>query len=253
MQELFFLFGDSLTQQGYDEFGWVARLSNAYIRRLAVVNAGLSGYNTEMALAKLPLLVPPPSHGRIRLMTVLLGANDARLPNTLGVPQHVPLDEYRRNLAAAINHPQVREHDPRIVLITPPPVDERMCEADDRAKGIDQVRRTAEVTKTYADAARDVGRELGVVVLDAWTIFMERAGWKSGEPLVGSKEADQDPDSGLPSLLRDGLHLTPEGNKLLYESLIELVEKTWPDQTPDALPFVLPRWDDVEAWKGSQS
>ncbi|TKA59751.1 hypothetical protein B0A49_10653 [Cryomyces minteri] len=90
-------------------------------------------------------------------MTVFFGANDARLPDTTGPAQSVALEEYEKNLAAIITHPAVKAHNPRVMLITPPPVDERLCEAGDLLKGIDEVRRTAENTASYAAAARRVG------------------------------------------------------------------------------------------------
>ena len=65
----------------------------------------------------------------------------------------------------------------------------------------DQIR-SAEHTKQYADACRDVGVEVGVVVLDVWSIFMAKAGWKEGEALVGSKKVDR--NEVLEKLLSDG-------------------------------------------------
>src|SRR5689334_11931127 len=98
--------GDSITEWGYDQepgFGWVARLSHSFVGRLTVVNTGVSGYNTKMALAQLPKMIPPPSRGRIRILVVFYGANDARLPDGQDeVQQHVPLEEYRRNLVQII-------------------------------------------------------------------------------------------------------------------------------------------------------
>jgi lysophospholipase L1-like esterase len=250
--DIFFLFGDSITQQGYNQargLGWVAALHDVYIRRLNVLNAGLSGYNTEMALLVLPRILPPISQGRIRIMTVFFGANDARLPDTMQAQQHVPIDQYRENLRTIVRHPSVREHNPRIILITPPPIDERMCETANLQSGNDQVRRAAEVTMAYANVVREIGKELDTETLDLWNIFMENAGWKSGEPLIGAKTVEQNIEKGLPTLLLDGLHLTPDGNKLVYESLMRTIRNKWPDQAPEALPYVLPTWANTEAWK----
>jgi hypothetical protein len=30
---------------------------------------------------------------------------------------------------------------------------------------------------------------------------------------------------------------------------MECINGCWPDQLPDNLPFILPRWDDGDAWK----
>lgn len=41
------LFGDSLTQRGWDDGGWAAAVAHAYQRRADVYNRGLGGYNTR--------------------------------------------------------------------------------------------------------------------------------------------------------------------------------------------------------------
>lgn len=65
-----------------------------------------------------------------------------------------------------------------------------MQNAVDKAKGY-PLRRTAENTKTYADAIRDVGKDLGVPVVDLWSAIMLEAGWNSEfeGPLPGSMDA----------------------------------------------------------------
>jgi lysophospholipase L1-like esterase len=250
--ELLFLFGDSITEQGYSQklgFGWVAQLADDYRRKLTVVNAGLSGYSTDKALSKLPLIIPPPDQAKIRIFAVFFGANDARLPNTMQAPQHVPLPEFKENLKKIVMHPAVYAHKAEILLITPPPIDERMCEAHDLSMGINQVRRSAKVTRQYAEAVLDVSRELGVECLDLWSAFMERVGWLSTDPLLpGCKETNAGKDD-LSLLLLDGLHLTAEGNRLVYTEFSRLVKDVWPELLPESMLFSLPYWADTEAWK----
>jgi len=96
----------------------------------------------------------------------------------------------------------VKAQRPRIILITPPPVDEYRLEESDKEKGVHEIRRTAEHTKLYADVCREIGLEHGVVVLDLWSIFMEKAGWKEGLPLQGSKKVERSKVFG--ELLHDG-------------------------------------------------
>lgn len=69
-------------------------------------------------------------------------------------------------------------------------------------KGYSNPLRSAEHTKTYADACRSVGAELGVPVLDLWSIFMAKVGWKEGEPLTGSKKVAR--NDIFEKLLNDG-------------------------------------------------
>lgn len=154
-------------------------------------------------------------------MTIFFGANDARLSNTGPDPQqHVPLREFKENLKSILSSPLLEAHESTLhqILITPPPVDSR---ANNREPA---------VTASYAQAVRDLGVELEIPVLDIWTAMTE-----SKIPL---KE-----------LLHDGLHFTRKGYDLLFAELMKVIERNWPDQMPEKLPFVLPKWDDEGAWK----
>ncbi|CAK1365053.1 Isoamyl acetate-hydrolyzing esterase 1 [Cercospora beticola] len=253
--EQFLLFGDSITQQSFSQergFAFGAALANEYVRRLDVINRGFSGYNTRQALEVLPHVIPPRSCTRMRFMTVWFGANDARLPNTPGEPQqHIPLDEYVENTKAILAHPDVRGHEGvRIILITPPPVDERKGLAADQAgkpNNGDVIRRKAVVTRDYARAIVQLGQESNVQVLDLWSTMITRAGGAVEDPIpTGAMEMPQ--NEILQSYLHDGLHLSPEGYRVLYDEFLALIKRVWPDQDPDQLPFVLPRWDSP-VWK----
>ncbi|KAI9726396.1 MAG: hypothetical protein M1834_009024 [Cirrosporium novae-zelandiae] len=171
--------------------------------------------------------------------TVFFGANDAVLPDVKD-RQYVSLEHYRDNLISIAQHPLVKAHEPRIILITPGPIDEYQQEINDREKGYTELRRTAANAKIYAEMTRKVAKELNVPVVDTWTAFMTKAGWKEGEPLVGSKECP--PNSVLRELLLDGLHFDGPGYKILYEELMKSIEKEWPDQMPDKLEMPLPEW-----------
>lgn len=63
--------------------------------------------------------------------------------------------------------------------------------------------RTAEHTKLYADACCEIGEELGVPVIDLWSVFMAEAGWRKGEPLPGSIKTER--NKVLGELLHDGM------------------------------------------------
>ncbi|CZT15445.1 related to GDSL Lipase/Acylhydrolase family protein [Ramularia collo-cygni] len=247
----FLLFGDSITQQSSLTFS--AALSDAYIRRLDVINRGLSGYNTRQALRILPHAVPPPQVAKIRFMTVFFGANDARLPHTPGGPQqHVPLSEYRENLKAIITHPRILEHDgARLILITPPPVDERMCLESSKAEDPDfpdVFTRPAATTAQYASVVRQLGQEYNLPVVDIWSTLILRAGGMTGGVGLPIGSSELAPNPTFQSFFRDGLHLSSLGYEVLYEELMSVIENIWPEQMPSNLPFVLPGWQDQEAW-----
>lgn len=64
------------------------------------------------------------------------------------------------------------------------------------------MRRTAENTARYAEAVRQVGKQLNLPVVDVWTAFMKLAGMKQGETLPGSSNVPQ--NEVLVRLMHDG-------------------------------------------------
>lgn len=138
----------------------------------------------------------------LTIQVICFGANDACLKDAPG-SQHVPLDRFKQNLIDMVTHPIVKRHNPRIVLVTPPAMNEYAVEENDRIKGYLEPRRKANHTKLYAEAVCEVAKELDVAVLDFWSLLMTQAGWKEGDyPLPGSKELP--PNMHLRMLLHDG-------------------------------------------------
>ncbi|KAI9252423.1 SGNH hydrolase [Phascolomyces articulosus] len=229
------LFGDSITQFSFDPelVGFGASLANAYQRKVDVVNRGFSGYNTEWGLPILRQLLPTvekqkQTPAKILLATIFLGANDSALPFAL---QHVPLDKFKENLNTMISmfkSPESPSYNPdvRLVLITPPPLNEvqwkKRC--DDQGGPLN---RTWEYSRDYAQAVRDVAQERGVILADLWTKLMD----------VGM--------DNLHEYLLDGLHLNANGNKLTYELLIQTIQHHFPDIHPDNLEMELPGFRDL--------
>ncbi|KAF1808246.1 isoamyl acetate-hydrolyzing esterase [Eremomyces bilateralis CBS 781.70] len=254
LYDLFLLLGDSITQQASSQergFGFAAALQDAYIRKLDVVNRGLSGYNTDMAIKVLLRCIPAVTEARMRLMTVFFGANDSCWPTSY-LNQSVPLPRYLENLTHLMTHAKVKAHNARIILITPPPINEYMQWVVDQAKGYNQPRRTAERTKEYAEATRELGEKLGVPVVDMWTVIMLKAGWELGSSVLpGSRKFG--PNPVLEELLHDGLHLSPSGYRILYDEVLQVIRKNWPDQLPEHLTNVLPNWDNPDWHHGDGS
>ncbi|KAJ1861810.1 isoamyl acetate-hydrolyzing esterase [Coemansia sp. RSA 989] len=234
--------GDSLTQHGWDvtKHGWTAQLSQAYLRRLDVVNRGFSGFNSRWALSVLPRTLS--KHSRLRLATILYGANDAQFSE---YKCHVPLDEFKSNLKQLVElfcDPSSQLHVPngRVLLITPPPVGDRLYKkcSDDEDKPVDRSRRT---TEPYAIAVRQVGSELSLPVVDLWAA-------------IDSKVQELQADSsrhwkydGYEEYLWDGLHLNANGNDLLFSLVTNAVNTHFPELQPETMPFVIPGFRDFES------
>jgi lysophospholipase L1-like esterase len=106
---------------------------------------------------------------------ICFGANDACLPDD-PTDHHVPLNEFRSDLVSIITHAKVKAQSPRVLLITPPPVDEYQQIIADRARGFGSIRRIAQNTRLYAQACKEVGCQLNVPVVDIWTAFTHHAG-----------------------------------------------------------------------------
>ncbi|XP_031372537.1 GDSL esterase/lipase At5g62930-like [Punica granatum] len=193
------LFGDSITEQSFRSGGWGASLTDTYSRKADVVVRGYGGYNTRWALFLLHHIFPLDSSKPPVATTVFFGANDAALLGRSSERQHVPIEEYKDNLRKIACH--LKECNPTmlIALITPPPVDE------ERRKNS---ARTNEATGTYAKGCIEVAKELGLFSVDLWSKMQETEGWQK-------------------KYLSDGLHLTPEGNRVVYKEVISLFSEAW--------------------------
>lgn len=232
VQDVFMLFGDSITQGAWDVgFNGVGqRLSresffifitlgsqvfvDVYARKLDVLNRGLSGYTTEwslpilklvrssykylcMKITGIQLINQIPTSSKIRILTIWFGANDACVPPS---PQHVPLPKFISNLKSMISFVKSCDSQPsgtHILLISPPPVNtiDRAADLASRDPPL-QLDREFEVTKRYAQAVEQVAREEGVAFVDVWNKIWDAA--------------DRE-EVNLRRFLRDGLHLNAEG------------------------------------------
>jgi lysophospholipase L1-like esterase len=256
------LLGDSLFQfcvNLQDGFSFQAALQSHCSRRLDVINRGFSGYNTKNVVGYLDQLFPKPTDSSAKIeylvrpypskgsarnknpnpnpkpQVILLGANDSCLPLPTKA-QHVPIDDYKANLVKIITHPSIQAHQPKILLVTPPPVDEIKLARLDVAAGHESATRKSAVTAAYGEKVREIAREHpGVEVIDLWQVIMDKAismtpgDHSSGGPLLGSPENGN--QGGLDSLLPDGLHMSGPAYKAFFEAVLPHVGREW-TQTP---------------------
>lgn len=206
MRPKIYLFGDSITEDSFSEGGWGASLANLFCRTVDVVLRGYSGYNTRWALKVLDRVFPA-AQGSDRApiaVTVFFGANDASLPDRYSAFQHVPLYEYKQNLHSIVSFIKKQWPTTHVLLITPPPIDEdgrlRYPYADN-PQGLPE--RTNEAAGEYARACVAVAGECGIPVIDLWT------------------KMQQFPDRRKDYLSDDGLHLSPSGNRVVFEEVIK--------------------------------
>ncbi|KAI3857353.1 hypothetical protein MKW92_000647 [Papaver armeniacum] len=204
MRPKMILFGDSITEDSFGDGGWGASLAHHFSRSLDVTLRGYSGYNTRWVLK----VIEKVCNGESPIaMTVFFGANDASLPDRTSAFQHVPLHEYKQNLQSIVSFIKKKWPTTLILLITPPPIDEdgRIRHPfGDNPSGLPE--RTNEAAGAYAKACVEVADECGVIGVDLWTKMQQYPNWEK-------------------CCLSDGLHLTPTGNKIVYEEVIKKLTK----------------------------
>ncbi|RDX65644.1 GDSL esterase/lipase [Mucuna pruriens] len=223
------LFGDSITEQAVRENGWGVPLANTYSRKADVLVRGYGGYNTRWAMFLLQYIFPLNSTKPPLATTIFFGANDAALLGRSNERQHVPLEEFKENLTKFVLHLQEWSSTMQIVLITPPPLSEegRLAYAisvyGENASKLPE--RTNEVTGQYANACVEVAKDMGVWYINLWSKMQETDGWQT-------------------KFLRDGLHLTTEGNTVVYEEVIKVFNEA--GLSADKMPLDFPHHSKID-------
>ena len=219
-----------------------------------MVNRGLSGYNTSQALRLLPEIFSPPGPGvpKIDYLIVLFGANDAVIPMET-THQGIDKDAYRRNLREIVTHDIFCAHKPKkILLVTPPPVDEIKTTPADKAWGHPLPCREAKRSAQYSQIAREVAAEVGepVVLVDLWKAIMEKAismtperneFHRSGSPYLGDPECGL--QGGLDVLLPDGLHMNGDAYRAFADLVLPHMKPEYATLPPgNKSDYVWPDW-----------
>lgn len=222
------LFGDSITERGFTEAaGWGTRLQALYNRKMDILCRGYGGYNTRWARLIAPAIFDngDVKDGRWALATIFFGANDAA---TEMEKVHVPLDEYRANLAEIVA--LARRNTDVVLLISPPPVDEQrrlsyqLEKYGEKASGV--LERTNEAAGRYAAVARKVAASERVPVLDLWTTMQNEEGWQR--------------------FLSDGLHLSPEGQAFVFDRVAEIAAAVSPALNPANIDYDYPSHVEID-------
>ncbi|KAI0921518.1 hypothetical protein AcW1_004530 [Taiwanofungus camphoratus] len=238
VQDAIMLFGDSLSQRGWEPHGIAQRLAYAYNRKLDIINRGMSGYNTEWAIPVLEQCFATQDERqhvpKVRILTIWLGANDAALP---GSRFHVPLPAYAANisrLVRMITDPLSKWYSPEthVVLLTPPPVNTQQWRAHQEAQEPPQeLDRDFEMARTYAKKVKEVGAKENVPVVDLWTHFWDACGH------VEENFSEYSPD---------GLHLGERGYAIVFEELMKTISENYPELHYDRLQAVFVPHDQVD-------
>lgn len=230
MRPKIYLFGDSITEESFSDGGWGASLANHFTRTMDIVVRGYSGYNTRWALRVLNRVFPADTEvnggGAPLAVTVFFGANDACLHDRCCAFQHVPLPEYKQNLRSIVSYLKKRWPTTIILLITPPPIDEDSRLLHPYVENLSGLpERTNEAAGAYAKACVEVAAECGIPVVDLWTQMQYFPDWQK-------------------TYLRDGLHLTPSGNRIVFEEVVKILSDE--GASLETLPVDLPLIADID-------
>lgn len=199
------VFGDSITR-GYGAppgLGWVELLSGHLQhpdrkRKIPVFNAGGNGNTSAEGRRRLAadVLVHLPG-----LVLVQFGGNDP-----VAGARNVTVDDFERNLTAI--HREVIRSGGTMVLLTFPPVVDHWHSS--RANtyflergGLDHM------LEAYRQRTRELARQLNLPLFDLDHLLRRLSETKGFETYVD----------------RDGIHLTPEGNRVVAEALLGFLEQ----------------------------
>eukprot|EP00057_Strongylocentrotus_purpuratus_P009222 XP_011663696.1 PREDICTED: isoamyl acetate-hydrolyzing esterase 1 homolog isoform X1 [Strongylocentrotus purpuratus] len=174
-----------------------------------------------MARTGIQYILPHELLQNVAMATVFFGANDACLLE-LQPDKHVPVEDYTVNIKAIVNYLEsngIRKE--KILLITPPPIDEALWGAGCKEKGT-ALNRTLKNSGIYAKACVTLAQDLDVKVIDIWTAMQKEENWG-------------------PRFLSDGLHLSADGAGFLYKQLSGFVE-----DCTSSLSEQFPDWSEVD-------
>lgn len=218
------LLGDSQTQLGWADAGWVSQLSAQYVRRLDLINRGLSGYNTRMLLTVLPDILKHEDLKRVEAVTLMMGSNDASFPDT-NPEQAVSLEEFGENLLKIIsmllNNGIKKDF---IILISPPPIlPDKWTKFRNSCPGTEYKNcKDNDLTKKYAAEVGKVASRLSITFIDLFSAMMQSC--------------------NLDQALYDGLHLGRDGAAVLCNLLTPELDRRLGAR--DSLVF--PEWREME-------
>jgi isoamyl acetate esterase len=244
-RETILLFGDSITELSVDHGGFSASLAYAYRRKADVITRGYSGYNTRHAIAIAPRVYSSSSSSSILFTTIFFGANDSSSiipfkisdsPEHYKPSQHVPLEEFENNLIEIITQALLATRkDGLIIVISPPPVNRKKW--PDRSNlSVENYTCAVSRAVSTSNEKRDHLNTAKVVHLNLFeAMYIINGSIVDSEEIISPYE----------QYLSDGLHLSIEGNKVISDSILKLINEHAKTISPESLPLDLPLWMDA--------
>lgn len=201
-----------------------------YTLKLDVLNRGVSGYNSNNLLYVLPEVLAAehvPGKSEIKLLTIFIGTNDA-----LDTIQAVPLDKFRANIRAMTSMALAKGI--QVILIGPTLHDQ----AANKKVSQDGIIASSAKNRKYSQTVELVAHELNVPFIDLWSAFVREGGWTEEKILDNSVSCEE--------FLPDGIHFSPTAYRVLYDEIINCINRNYPELKLVALQRKLREWRDVD-------
>ncbi|OMJ14805.1 Isoamyl acetate-hydrolyzing esterase 1-like protein, partial [Smittium culicis] len=224
------------------------------------------------------------TRSKIRLVIIFLGVNDAADNLSTKQTSHVPLAEFSRNLnemitlISEINNrnrdlsPSHNADQIKVLLITPPPVNEqqwlRFLQMKNPSSKLD---RCNDTVRNYVNVVKQVGAQFDIPVVDIFTRLEEQvlsdklsaaskmsvvtaagkifaSSLEKIANLTRSKNESNCTSCGKTSayfdgyekFFYDGLHLNSLGNSILFEMVASSIQKNYPELAPSKIKSITP-------------
>lgn len=205
--------------------GWGSLLAARLQRICDVLCRGLAGFNSKWLLQVLPELIDGVEASRVSCVLIFLGANDCAHADCQS-SQHVPLAEYQENLKKIVQFLDSKGiKKERVIMVNPPPYYHEQFVAT-KSDSPTAPRRSSEAAYEYSLACLKAATEIGVTAVDIHTEFKN--------------------DSRGSDLFCDGLHFSPAGAKVLFDTIWPSVgKKIMEYYETDSLDQMFPYWMEI--------
>ncbi|WWC72098.1 uncharacterized protein I206_106058 [Kwoniella pini CBS 10737] len=248
-QDCIILFGDSLTERQDVPQAFFERMSQAYARKMDVLNRGFGGFSSTNALPLFDKIFAKKGENApvVRLVTLFFGTNDSvNFPNPRAThPKHFKenYEYFLNNLTSPKSPYKISESNLHILLITPPPPFDPQIPQP--AKWIRNTKRSFEFVKIVRELSKEWKlkenqNNFTIEILDLWKVLENKAGGLG---------------DGLEPFFHDGCHLTTKGYEVLWEEYKNIIKGPWKDcgldwENEDDLPKRVPLFKDLDAMRG---
>ncbi|KAI8612331.1 SGNH hydrolase-type esterase domain-containing protein [Chytriomyces sp. MP71] len=217
--------GDGLTDT--NETGWAHLLARDYSPVMDSLFRAREGYNIFWLKSALPSLLQTSPPSKLKLVTLLIGENDAKESSQLS---SVPYKLYIRCLRDIVNLIHTLAPQAHILVLTPPPMGIQSQQEGSSYRRV----------KQYRDACLTVVSDMIVnsngwamdhlAVMDTWVVLAPE----------GNFETKQFEPAVLPTTFVDGLRFSNEGHEMIYRAVQSEIEHVWPHLAPHRVIKKLP-------------